>query len=140
MASAPLKVEVVSADRLLWSGEADQVIARTTEGDIGILPDHTPLLAVLVPAGIEVFGVDGNREVIAVDGGFISVDHNQVRILSEFAQMAGEISLSDAENDREAAVKLLDAGAEDEATRRRFLRADAQVKAARKHGSEHAGF
>lgn len=140
MASAPLKVEVVSADRLLWSGDADQVIARTTEGDIGILPNHTPLLAVLVPAGIEVFGADGNREVIAVDGGFISVDHNQVRILSEYAQLGGEISLSDAENEREAAAKLLDEGADDEATRQRFLRADAQVKAARKHGGDKPGF
>lgn len=127
----PLHVEVVSADRVVWSGEADQVIARTTEGDIGILPRHQPMLALLVPSGVEVFSTAGSREVIAVDGGFISVDHDRVSILSEYAQL-GEISLDQAERELTQATRQLDEGDQDEETRKHFLRASAQVKAARK--------
>ena len=53
MDRAPLEVEVVSADRVVWSGDAINVIARTVEGDIGILPGHEPLLALLVPGACE---------------------------------------------------------------------------------------
>jgi F-type H+-transporting ATPase subunit epsilon len=127
----PLHVEVVSADRVVWSGDADQVIARTTEGDIGILPRHSPMLALLVPSGVEVFSTTGPREVIAVDGGFISVDHDRVSILTEYARL-GEISLDDAERELAEATAKLDEGDQSDETRKHFLRASAQVKAAQK--------
>lgn len=127
----PLHVEVVSADRVVWSGDADQVVTRTTEGDIGILPRHQPLLALLVPNAVEVFTTQGTREIIAVDGGFVSVDHDRVAILSEFASMT-EISLDEAERELGEATRLLDEGDETPETRKHFLRASAQVKAAQK--------
>lgn len=138
METKPLQVVVVSADQVVWEGEADQIVARTSEGDIGILPNHSPVLAVLVPCGVEVFSTEGSREVVAVDGGFISVDHGRVSILSEYARMANEISLDEAERELADAEKRLDDGDQDDETRKRFLRASAQVRAARKHaGNSH---
>lgn len=92
----PLEVEVVSADRIVWSGEAINVIARTVEGDIGILPGHEPLLALLVPGVVEVVTADGRSESIAIDGGFISVAHGHVSVLSQMAQLGEEVGLEKA--------------------------------------------
>ena len=128
----PMQVEVVSADRVVWSGKSSNIIAKTVEGDIGILPGHSPVLAVLVPGGVEIFTDDHNREIVAVDGGFISVAQGRVSILSEYARMANEISLTQAEKELAEAQAALDAGAEDEETRQHFLRASAQVRAAQK--------
>ncbi len=125
-----LRVEVVSADGITWEGEALSVIARTTEGDLGVLPNHEPFLAALVPCAAEVLTADGNREVLALDGGFISVADNRVSVLSQFAKIAREIDLRAAEHELAAAEKRLDAGELDEETRQHFLRAQAQVRAA----------
>lgn len=138
MESSPLKVTVVSADREVWAGEADQVIARTSEGDIGILPNHSPLLAALAPSGVEVFETGGDRHVVAVDGGFISVDNGRVAILSEFARLARDLSLADAEKELAEATLALEQGDSDVETQQRYNRAEAQVKAGRKvEGSAH---
>lgn len=83
-----LFVEVVAADRRVWEGEALSVVARTTEGDIGIMANHEPLLALLVPCAAEILTKDGKREVLAVDGGFISVAENRVAILRQYGRLA----------------------------------------------------
>lgn len=127
---AVLRVEVVAAEGMAWEGEALSVTARTTEGDIGILPDHEPMLASLVPCAAEVLTVDGRREVCAIDGGFISIADNRVSLISQFARVAEEIDLKAAERELAAAEKRLNAGEIDEETRHHFLRAQAQVKAA----------
>lgn len=128
----PMQVEVVSADRVVWSGQATNIIAKTVEGDIGILPGHSPVLAVLVPGGIEILCPDNTREIVAVDGGFISVAQGRVSILSEYASVAGEVGLAEAEKELAAAQARLDAGEDDEETRKHFNRASAQLKAAQK--------
>ena len=125
-----LRVEVVSADGITWEGEALSVIVRSTEGDLGILPNHEPFLASLVPCAAEVLTVEGNREVLALDGGFISVADNRVSVLSQFAKVAREIDLKAAEHELAEAEKRLDAGELDDETRQHFLRAQAQVRAA----------
>ena len=89
MARPPLHVEVVAADRLVWSGQAVNIIARTVEGDVGILPGHEPFLAVLVPCVVEIVTADGRSESLAVDGGFISVDHNSVTVVSDAIDASG---------------------------------------------------
>lgn len=127
---AVLQVEVVSADGIAWGGEALSVIARTVEGDVGIMPGHEPFLAILVPCAAEVLTADGHREVVAVDGGFISVADNRVSLLSQFAKIAKEIDLNAAEHELAAAERRLNAGDLDEETRQHFLRAQAQVRAA----------
>lgn len=128
----PMQVDVVAADRVVWSGQASNIIARTVDGDIGILPGHEPVLAILVPSGVEIYTLDNTREVIAVEGGFISVGQGRVSILSEYARMGEEMSLADAERELAEAQSRLDAGEDDEETRKHFRRASAQVRAAEK--------
>ena len=94
----PMQVEVVSADRVVWSGKSSNIIAKTVEGEIGILPGHEPVLGVLVPSAVVIFCDDRpTREIIAVDGGFISVSQGRVSILSEYARMADEVTVAEAE-------------------------------------------
>lgn len=140
MAEKTLKVLVVSAEREVWNGDAHQIMARTTEGEIGILPGHEPFLGVLAPCAVEVFAVDGNREVIAVDGGFISVEPGRhVSVLSEFAKLGHEITLEEAEKELYKAREELESAANEGFTNRdpeleaRYERASAQVRAARRH-------
>ena len=96
MARPPLHVEVVAADRLVWSGQAVNIIARTVEGDVGILPGHEPFLAVLVPCVVEIVTADGRSESLAVDGGFISVANGRVSVLSQMARLGHEVGLDEA--------------------------------------------
>ncbi|MDN5570800.1 MAG: F0F1 ATP synthase subunit epsilon [Propionibacteriaceae bacterium] len=133
----PLRVEVVSADGLIWEGDAESVIARTTEGDIGIMANHEPMLAVLVPSAAEVLSTAGNREIVAVDGGFLSVAQNRVAILSGYAKMAQEITLVDAERELAEATAQLEAGHNDSGVRHHFDRATAQVRAAHRASARH---
>ena len=130
----PMQVEVVSADEVVWSGEATNIIAKTVDGDIGSLANHSPVLAVLVPGGVEIVCPDGPREIVAVEGGFMSVNLGRVSILSEYAKLAREISLNEAERNLSEANSAIDAGDDSDEMRTRFLRATAQVKAAQKAG------
>jgi F-type H+-transporting ATPase subunit epsilon len=128
----PMQVEVVSADRVVWSGKSHNIIAKTTDGDIGILPGHSPVLAVLEPSAVVIFCDDGSREIIAVDGGFISVSQGRVSVLSEYARMASEISLSQAEKELAEAQQALDSGDGTLDDQQHYLRATAQLRAAQK--------
>ncbi|GAB3591332.1 hypothetical protein GCM10027446_08890 [Angustibacter peucedani] len=84
-----LTVELVAADRQVWAGEASTVVARTTDGEIGILPGHAPLLGVLVEGEVRIDG-EGERVVAQVDGGFLSVDHDRVTIVAETARLGAD--------------------------------------------------
>ena len=128
----PMRVEVVAADRVVWSGRSSNIIAKTVEGDIGILPNHEPVLAVLEPSAVVIFSEDGHREIVAVDGGFISVSQGRVSILSEYARMAGEINVAQAERELAEAQRVLDSGDGTDEDRQHFLRATAQLRAAQK--------
>ncbi|MCA1736090.1 MAG: F0F1 ATP synthase subunit epsilon [Actinobacteria bacterium] len=83
----PFQVDVVSPEATIWSGEATFVVARTPDGEIGILADHEPLLAALVTSAVEVEGTDGSRIIIGVHGGFLQVLKNQVTLLTDRAQI-----------------------------------------------------
>lgn len=76
-----LNVELVDADEIVWSGAATMVRARSADGDVGILPGHTPLLAILAAGEVVVAGADNQKLTVTVDGGFLSVDRDQVRIV-----------------------------------------------------------
>ncbi|WP_010205088.1 F0F1 ATP synthase subunit epsilon [Salinibacterium sp. PAMC 21357] len=84
---AVLKVSVVSADQELWSGEASQLIARTTEGEIGILPGHEPLLAILAKGQVRVTATDGAEITANADNGFLSVENNTVTVVASSAEL-----------------------------------------------------
>lgn len=95
---AELHVELVSVERELWSGEATQVIARTTEGEIGILPGHAPLLGQLAPGGVVTIYQDGGAAMlVAVHGGFLSVTEEGVTVLAEVAELGEDIDASRAQ-------------------------------------------
>jgi len=122
-----LHVELVAADRLVWSGEATMVIARTTEGDVGILPNHAPMLSLMVDGVVDVRTSDGETWIAAVDAGFLSVAHNRISILSEHAEMSHEIDLEKARADLERAQS---AGENDDAADEAVRRAEARIRAA----------
>lgn len=95
---AEIAVELVAVERMLWSGQAGIVTAQTTEGEIGVLPGHEPMLGQLVDNGVVVIRpVDGDKLVAAVQGGFLSISEDKVTILAEFAVWADEIDVAEAE-------------------------------------------
>ncbi len=83
---AELSVSVVSAEREVWSGTASMVVARTTEGEIGILPGHEPLLAILALGEVRITGGGGTVKASAEDG-FLSVEHDTVMIVARNAEL-----------------------------------------------------
>ncbi|NYE94798.1 F-type H+-transporting ATPase subunit epsilon [Psychromicrobium silvestre] len=84
---AELEVEIVAADHFVWSGAASLVKAKTSDGEIGILPGHAPVLAILAAGELEIVPVDGERLHVTVDGGFFSVDSNRVVIVADNAKL-----------------------------------------------------
>ncbi len=121
-----LRVEVVSADHLVWSGEATRIVARTTEGDVGILPNHAPLLSLLVDGVIDVQTVDGETWVAAVSSGFLSVADNRVSVLAEYAEASHDIDLESARQDLERAKA---SGENDDAAAEKVRLAEARIRA-----------
>lgn len=94
--AATMKVSLVSADRELWSGEATVVNARTLAGEIGVMANHTPIMSVLDEGQVDVRTVDDGHWVAAIDGGFISVANNEVRLLCEHAEISHESNYDEA--------------------------------------------
>jgi F-type H+-transporting ATPase subunit epsilon len=107
---ATLQVELVAVERKIWSGEASMVIARTTEGELGVLPGHAPLLGQLAEGGVVTIRTESGEDVIvAAHGGFLSVTERGVSILAENAEISTEI---DVERAREALRRAEGAGDE----------------------------
>jgi F-type H+-transporting ATPase subunit epsilon len=99
----PLQVELVSPERILYSGEADMVIARTVGGgEIAFLQGHAPFVGALEIATVTVRSESGD-EVAAVHGGFIEVSNNVVTVLSDVAELASQIDIDRARAAQERA-------------------------------------
>ena len=94
-----MRVELVAPDREVWAGDATMVIARTTEGDIGILPGHEAVLGLLVESPVTIHREGAPDLVAAVHGGFLSVTTAGVSVLAEMVELAEEI---DADRARRA--------------------------------------
>jgi F-type H+-transporting ATPase subunit epsilon len=123
-----LQVELVAADRTVWSGQASMVVAKTVDGDLGILRNHAPVLSLLTDGVVEIVPVDGDRMYAAVDGGFLSVAHNRVSILSQFAALSHEINVEEVRAELEAAQS----DSEDDTAGERVKRAEARIRAVEK--------
>jgi F-type H+-transporting ATPase subunit epsilon len=132
-----LHVEVVIADRQLWAGEANMVIAKTLEGDIGILTGHPPVLGILAegslvrildpegPSG----GAEASGEVTAaVSGGFLSVADDQISILAVDAQLGSEVDKSEVRSSLEATLNESGSAPGEEPGEAKYARA--QLRAA----------
>lgn len=122
---AEMTVDLVSVERRLWSGEASFVLARTTVGEIGVLPGHESTLAQMEDAGvIRIDSTDGDSMTIAVHGGFLSITPERVSILAEYAEFSNEIDTDRARQALDRADESEPEGAEAKA------RAEARLKAA----------
>jgi F-type H+-transporting ATPase subunit epsilon len=82
-----LSVSVVSADQQVWTGTAKQVVAKTTEGEIGILAGHEPILAILAAGQVRVTTTDGSVVTADAEDGFLSVEHDTVTIVARSATL-----------------------------------------------------
>src|SRR3954469_11808071 len=122
---ATMNVELVAPDRKIWTGEAEMVIARTTEGDIGILPNHEPMLGVLVESPVRIKRTEGDELVAGVHGGFLSVTRDSVSVLAEVVELAEEI---DAARARQALDRA--DGSDDDQAKAASRRAAARLRAA----------
>lgn len=121
-----LQVELVSPERILYSGEADMVVCRTVGGgEVAFLTGHAPFLGAL-ETGVVRVKTSGGDEVAAVHGGFVEVRDNRVIILSDVAELAKDIDVSRAEQAKSSAT-----GDDEEAVAAR-ARADARLDAAKR--------
>jgi F-type H+-transporting ATPase subunit epsilon len=94
----PMRVEVVSPERVLYQGEATQVITRTLGGgEVAFLAGHAPFLGALVENHTRIYLTDGEIVDCAVHGGFVEVSNNKVSILSDAAELAEDIDVGRAE-------------------------------------------
>ena len=125
---ATVHVELVAVERLLWSGEATTVIARTTEGELGVLPGHAPLLGQLADGGVvRIREEGGGEQTFAVHGGFLSVTEEGVSILAVLAESAGDIDVARAQ---QALERARSAGEDDDDAAAAASRATSRLRAA----------
>lgn len=103
----PIRCEIVSQDRMVFEGDVDIVIAPSVEGEIGILPDHAPLIANLEMGVIKVQR-DDEEEVFTVTGGFIEVQPDVVTVMAEASEHVDEIDVERARKAREQAKETLE--------------------------------
>jgi len=123
-----LQVELVSPERILYSGEAEMVVCRTVAGgEVAFLTGHAPFLGAL-ETGLVRVKTSGGEEVAAVHGGFVEVRDNRVIVLSDVAELAADIDVSRAERAKEAA------SGDDEDDVAARARAEARLEAAKRAG------
>jgi F-type H+-transporting ATPase subunit epsilon len=111
-----LRVALVVPDRQLWSGQASTVIAKTTEGDIGVLTGHSPVFGVLAEGSlVEIVSTDETRVRAAVSGGFLSVADDNVSILAAQAQLGVDVDTGEAQRELDEALAEAGSGTEEPA-------------------------
>ena len=105
-----LRVELVVPDRELWAGEARTVVAKTLEGDIGVLTGHSPVFGILAEGSlVEIFAEESSVKA-AVSGGFLSVADDRVSILAAEAQLGQDVDTAEARRELDTALSETGAG------------------------------
>ena len=105
----PIQLDIVTPERLAYSDEVDEVVAPGSQGELGILPHHAPLLTTLGVGELRI-KKGGAEEAFAIVGGFLQVRPDRVVVMAETADMASEIDLERAQAARREAEKTLEAG------------------------------
>lgn len=105
----PVRCEIVSQDRMVWEGDADIVVVPGVAGEMGILPNHAPLLSTL-KFGILKVRYKGKEQVFTVAGGVIEVQPDLITVLADSAENVLEIDVARAEAARRRAEELLKEG------------------------------
>jgi F-type H+-transporting ATPase subunit epsilon len=101
-----IKLEVVTAERVVYSQDVDEVVAPGVEGQLGILPHHTPLMTTLQAGELRV-KKGGTEDSLAISGGFLEVRPDRVIVLADAAERAEEIDIARAEAAKQRAVERL---------------------------------
>ena len=125
-----LRVELVSPERIVYEGEAELVIARTTDGEIGFQPGHVPFVGNLVSSVIRIALSDGGVQRIAVHSGFVEVSDNHGALLSDVAELAEDIDTDRAKNALDRANELLAGDSANEEAAKALQRAEVRLLAA----------
>lgn len=107
MSDKKIKFEITTPERVVYSEEIDEVVLPTMMGEIGVLPNHIPLVSILKAGELRVKN-NGQEESIAVSGGFIEVRPDKVLVLADTAEKSEEIDEQKAEQARIAAQKIVD--------------------------------
>ena len=105
----PLQLEIVTPERLAYSDTVDAVVLPGSEGEMGVLPHHAPLLATLGIGELRI-RKGGTEEAFAIVGGFVQVRPDKVVVMAETADMASEIDLEKAQEARREAERALESG------------------------------
>lgn len=132
----PIQCDIITQERIVFSGAVDSVNLPGAEGRMGILPNHSPLLTTL-DFGEVYIRRDGGEEFFAIGGGFVEVQPDHVTILADSAEQADEIDLERAERARLQAEEIMRTGVKDDpdriaAVRASLLRAQARVEVGRR--------
>jgi F-type H+-transporting ATPase subunit epsilon len=105
----PLQLEIVTPERLAYSDTVDSVVLPGSEGELGVLPHHAPLLATLGVGELRI-RKGGEEELFAIAGGFVQVRPDKVVVMAETADMASEIDLEKAQQARQEAERAIESG------------------------------
>lgn len=137
----PIRCEIVSQDRLVYSGNADIVIVPGITGEMGILPNHAPLLSTM-KYGVLKVRYQGQEEVFTVAGGVVEVQPDAITILADAAENVDEINVARAQEAKERAEKLLrEIPPEDADTYLKIettlRRSNLRLEAAKRYGGRH---
>lgn len=125
-----LAVELVSPERVLYEGEAEMVVCRTTDGEVAFLPGHVPFVGALGVAKVRVV-LPGEGEVAAaVHGGFVEVSHDRVTVLSDVAELPEQIDVVRARTAKERAEHRVAADADDAEAKAALARAELRLDVA----------
>ncbi len=129
----PLQVALVSPEEVVLETTASMVVVRTTDGDIAFQPGHVPFVGVLLPERVRIYGDDGDdddTQLIAVHSGFVEVAHDKVAILSDVAELAGDVDVERANAAAERARAALADDPDDEEAAAALRRAEVRLAVA----------
>ena len=105
---ATIKLEIVSPDKVVYTADISMLIVRSTGGELGILPNHAPLVTGLVPHAMRVrLGADRDEQLIAVAGGFMEVTPQKITVLATAAELPIDIDINRAQQAMERAKKRI---------------------------------
>ena len=126
----PLHVEIVSPERVLYSGDGDMVVARASDGDIAFLPGHAPFIGALGIASVRVLLQQHGEQAAAVHGGFVEVNNDHVIVLSDVAELPEQIDVPRAQEAKARAEAALRSDEHDEEARAALARAETRLEVA----------
>lgn len=128
-----LTAQLVSPERVLYEGEAEMVVCRTTDGEIAFLPGHVPFVGALGIAAVRIILPEKGEVAAAVHGGFVEVSHDTVTILSDVAELPDQVDVVRAQTAKEAAERTLSVEPGNEDAQMALARAELRLEVAPRH-------